>query len=583
MSKKEKKTAPGTAKRVLGFLSEYKLFIALSLILSAVTVAATVYLPYLFGEAIDLILGAGITDLQKVKEPLMKCGIMIVVCAAATWLMNSVNNRITLSVARSVRNRAYDKINRLPVSYIDSHKTGDTVSQIINDTERLTDGLLMGFTQLFSGVLTILATLVFMFTVSWKIGLAVFVLTPLSLFAAKFIAGRTHRYFKKQTETLGEETAYVNEMLGEAKVVKAFGAEKDCTEKFNEINERLNDTSLKSIFFSSLTNPVTRFINALVYATVAFIGAVSVFTGGGAFTVGMLTCMLSYANQYTKPFNEISGVITELQNAFACADRIITLLDAKEETPDTSDEAFRAKGAVEFRDVVFSYDAGKPVIKGLSLRVNEGKRIAIVGHTGCGKTTLINLLMRFYDTDSGDILLDGISVNEIGRKALRENFGMVLQDTYLMAGTVRENITMGNSYPEEDIVAAAKQSHAWSFIKRLPEGLDTEISEAGGNLSAGQKQLLCITRVMLANPTILLLDEATSSIDTNTEIRIQKAFDRLMTGRTSFIVAHRLSTIVNADMIVVMDKGVIAECGTHAGLMEKGGIYKAMIDASQTM
>jgi len=575
---RNKKATPGTAKRVLGFLKPYRLFIILSLLLSAVTVAVTLALPYIFGNAIDMILGAGITNLEGIKSELINSAILIVICAVATWLMNTANNRITLSVAREIRNKAYDKINALPVGYIDAHPTGDTVSQIINDTERFTDGLLMGFTQLFSGVLTILGTLVFMFTISWKIGLAVFVLTPLSLFVAKFIASHTHKYFKAQSETLGEETAFVNETLSEAKIVKAFGEEENCGEKFREINERLNVTALKSIFFSSLTNPATRFVNALVYAAVAFIGAVSVITGGG-FTVGMLSCMLSYANQYTKPFNEISGVITELQNALACAERIIGLLDAEEEAPGEGAESFTAKGGVEFRDIVFSYDKAKPVINGLSLRVQSGQRVAIVGHTGCGKTTLINLLMRFYDAHSGEILLDGERTDSMQRKALRRNFGMVLQDTYLMAGTVRENITMGNDFADEDIIKASKASHAWSFIKRLPEGLDTVITEAGGNLSAGQKQLLCITRVMLADPTILLLDEATSSIDTNTEIRVQKAFDTLMQGRTSFIVAHRLSTIVNADLIVVMDAGRIIEKGTHAELIALDGEYAAMIRA----
>lgn len=572
----ENKAAKGTLRRVLKLLSGNAAAITASFILSAVKVAANLALPFFFGNAIDLIAGAGITDLAAVKKELFTVILICLVCAVSVWIMNTANNKITLSVARKIRNMTCEKLNRLPVAYLDSNPAGETVSRITNDTEKLSDGLLLGFTHLFSGILTILGTIVLMFTVSVKTGLAVVLLTPLSLFAAKFIASKTHGYFTQQARTLGEETSFVNEKFGEAGLIRIFGEEERTEKDFSEINGRLEKTSLNAIFFSSLTNPVTRFVNALVYAAVAFIGGVTVLTGG-AYTVGMLTCMLSYAGHYAKPFNEISEVIAELQGSLAGAERILALLDEAEEKDDAPVREFAAEGAAEFRDVRFGYDEGSPVIKGISFKARAGQRIAIVGKTGCGKTTLINLIMRFYDPQEGEILLDGTPTTDISRQALRRNFGIVLQDTYVMAGTVRYNITLGNSYTDEEIIAAAKSSHAWSFIRRLPQGLDTEVGENGSGLSAGQKQLLCITRVMLADPKILLLDEATSSIDPGTEIRIGKAFDKLMQNRTSFIVAHRLSTIRGADMILVMDDGRIAEAGTHEELLAKNSLYASMV------
>lgn len=576
MNTDKNKASKGTLRRISGFLRGNTPAIVLSIMLSGCKVAAALALPYLFGEAIDLIAGVGITNIAEVKNELIKVVIICLACAVAMWVINTVNNRITLTVARKIRNKTCEKLNRLPISYIDSTPTGETVSRITNDTEKLSDGLLLGFTNLFSGILTILGTLVLMFTVSIKIGLAVMLLTPLSLFAAKFITSRTHGYFTQQVKTLGEETAFVNEKFAEAGLINIFGAENSTHIKFSEINGRLAKTSLNAIFFSSLTNPVTRFVNALVYATVAFIGGVAVISGGG-FTVGMLTCMLTYATNYTKPFNEITEVIAELQGSLAGAERILSLLDETEIDDSEKIRNFEAKGGIEFRNVCFGYTEDTQVIKGVSFKAQPGQSIAIVGKTGCGKTTLINLLMRFYDCSDGEILLDGVNTNDISKHALRENFGIVLQDTYVFAGTVRDNITLGNHYSEEEIINAAENSHAWSFIKRLPEGLNTPVGENGSGLSAGQKQLLCITRVMLANPRILLLDEATSSVDTGTEIRIGKAFDRLSQGRTSIIVAHRLSTIRNADLILVMDGGRIIEQGSHSELIKKNGRYAEML------
>lgn len=574
MSQKE------TIRKVLRYIKRYWLYLILSLVLAMVTVALTLYIPILTGYAIDNIVGKGQVDFDAVFTICKKIALAIGFTVAAQWIMNVCNNKITYCVVRDIRNDAFQRIERLPLSYIDSHSYGEIVSRVIADADQFADGLLMGFTQLFTGIITILGTLGFMLSVNVPIALIVVVITPLSLFVASFIAKRTYQMFRLQSETRGEQTALIEEMLGNQKVVQAFGREEETQEQFNEINERLRDCSLKGIFFSSITNPSTRFINSLVYASVGVFGAFYAVKGG--ISVGQLSCFLTYANQYTKPFNEISGVVTELQNAVACAGRVLELIEQPVEEPDadTAMELKKADGTVEIEDVYFSYEPDQSLIEHFNLRVQPGQRVAVVGPTGCGKTTLINLLMRFYDVKKGKICVSGHDIREITRNSLRENYGMVLQETWLKKGTVRDNIAMGRPDADmEEIIEAAKASHAHSFIKRLPQGYDTIIGEDGGNLSAGQKQLLCITRVMLCLPPMLILDEATSSIDTRTEIKIQRAFHKMMQGRTSFIVAHRLSTIQEADVILVMRAGKIVEQGNHKELLEKGGFYKKLYDA----
>ena len=569
-----KKVKKNTLKKIMPYIGRYKLFVIMSLFFAAVTVAITLYIPRLTGNAIDLIVAKGFVDFDGVWQILFKIGVLAAIAALAQWFMNTCNNKITYGVVKNIRDEAFIKIEKLPLKYIDTHPYGDTVSRIIADADQFADGLLMGFTQLFSGVITILATVGFMISINFGIAAIVVVLTPISIFVAKFIAGRTHDMFKLQSVTRGEQTALIDEMVGNQKVVQAYGQEDEVLEKFDEVNDRLAKYSLRAVFFSSLTNPCTRFVNNLVYAVIAVVGALLAIRRG--ITVGDLTCLLSYANQYTKPFNEISGVITELQNSFVCAQRVLELIEEEPVVPDSSSavELKEADGSLELRDVSFSYVPEKKLIENLNLKVKPGQRIAIVGPTGCGKTTLINLLMRFYDVDSGEISISGVPVKEMTRKSLRKSFGMVLQETWLKSGTIRDNIVMGKpDATDEEVMAAAKAAHAHSFIKRLPNGYDTVISEDGGNLSQGQKQLLCITRVMLCKPPMLILDEATSSIDTRTEIRIQKAFDALMEGRTSFIVAHRLSTIREADVILVMKDGNIIEQGNHEELIEKKGFY----------
>ena len=574
MSQKE------TIRKVLRYIKRYWLYLILSLVLAMVTVALTLYIPILTGYAIDNIVGKGQVDFDAVFTICKKIALAIGFTVAAQWIMNVCNNKITYCVVRDIRNDAFQRIERLPLSYIDSHPYGEIVSRVIADADQFADGLLMGFTQLFTGIITILGTLGFMLSVNVPIALIVVVITPLSLFVASFIAKRTYQMFRLQSETRGEQTALIEEMLGNQKVVQAFGREEETQEQFDEINERLRDCSLKGIFFSSITNPSTRFINSLVYASVGVFGAFYAVKGG--ISVGQLSCFLTYANQYTKPFNEISGVVTELQNAVACAGRVLELIEQPVEEPDadTAVELKKADGTVEIEDVYFSYEPDQSLIEHFNLKVQPGQRVAVVGPTGCGKTTLINLLMRFYDVKKGKICVSGHDIREITRNSLRENYGMVLQETWLKKGTVRDNIAMGRPDADmEEIIEAAKASHAHSFIKRLPQGYDTIIGEDGGNLSAGQKQLLCITRVMLCLPPMLILDEATSSIDTRTEIKIQRAFHKMMQGRTSFIVAHRLSTIQEADVILVMRAGKIIEQGNHKELLEKGGFYKKLYDA----
>ncbi len=569
-----------TVGKVLRYIRRYWFYLILSLILAALTVAATLYIPILTGDAIDCILAPGQVDFDAVLHICKKIAILIIVTMAAQWIMNVCNNKITYSVVRDIRDDAFTKIQSLPLKFIDSHSYGEIVSRVIADADQFADGLLMGFTQLFTGVITILGTLGFMLSVSVPITIVVVVVTPVSLFVASFIAKRTYEMFHLQSETRGEQTALVEEMIGNQKVVQAFGQEKKVQKAFDEINDRLEKCSLKGIFFSSITNPATRFVNSLVYASVGIFGAVYAVQGG--ITVGRLSCFLSYANQYTKPFNEISGVVTELQNAIACAGRILELVESEPEMPEPADAEVLTEpdGTVSVEDVYFSYEPNQKLIENFNLQVLPGQRVAIVGPTGCGKTTLINLLMRFYDVDSGCIRVSGRDIRKITRESLRDGYGMVLQETWLKPGSIRDNIAMGRpEATEEEIVEAAKASHAHSFIKRLPKGYDTEIGEDGGNLSAGQKQLLCIARVMLCLPPMLILDEATSSIDTRTEIRIQKAFSRMMQGRTSFIVAHRLSTIQEADVILVMRDGKIIEQGSHAELLERGGFYKKLFEA----
>ncbi len=575
------KAPKGTLKKVLSFISGYKLSVLLSLVLSAVSVCLTLYIPLLFGNAIDLILGKNSTDIKGIAEILAKTAILAILSALSSWIMNTINNKITFSVVGDIRNRAYEKINSLPLSYIDNHKSGDIVSRMIADADQFSEGLLLGFTQFFTSALTIAGTLILMLMLDWKIALVVAALTPVSLFVAKFVAKHTYKFFREQSEVRARQTALIDEITGNLKTVKAFNKESDCIDSFSEINEQLRKTSLKAIFYSSITNPSTRFVNSVVYAAVAFTGAIAVI-GGGSVTVGILTSLLAYANQYTKPFNEISGVTAELQNALACAARVIEILEETSEIPDKADALVKtdSDGNMEIKNIAFSYTPDKKLIENFTISVKSGQKIAIVGPTGCGKTTFINLLMRFYDVNSGIIEIDGTDIRDMTRKSLRSLYGMVLQETWLMPGTVRDNIKMGKpDATDEEIIKAAKLSHSYSFIKRLPDGLDTVIGEDGDNLSGGQKQLLCITRVMLTSPKILILDEATSSIDTRTEIRVQKAFDTLMQGKTGFIVAHRLSTILNADKIIYMEKGQILETGTHKELIELGGKYAALFNS----
>ena len=563
-----------TVKKVLFYVGKYKIHLFISIILAAMSVASSLYIPVLAGKAIDEIVAPGKVNFDALLPFLYQIGILALATGLAQWIMNTLNNRITFRVVRDIRNAAMEKIQILPLSYIDSKPTGDTVSRIISDADQFADGLLMGFTQLFTGIITILGTLAFMISINYKIAIVVVILTPLSLFVAKFIAKRTFSMFQMQSKTRGEQTAFIEENVGNGKLVTAFSREEKALEEFDEINERYEKYSRKAIFFSSLTNPCTRFVNSVVYAAVGLTGALVAVSG--SITVGGLSCFLSYANQYTKPFNEISGVIAELQNALACAERLFELVEQNPQTPDDENAHVfeNVDGNVNLENVAFSYSEDKELIKNLNLEVEKGNRVAIVGPTGCGKTTLINLLMRFYDVDEGEISIDGVEINSATRESLRKSYGMVLQDTWLKEGTVRENIAMGKpDATDEEIIAAAKASHAHSFIKRLPNGYDTVISDEASGLSQGQKQLLCIARVMLCLPPMLILDEATSSIDTRTEIRIQKAFSTMMEGRTSFIVAHRLSTIKNADVILVMKNGNIVEQGNHKELLEKQGFY----------
>ena len=574
---KEKQIA--TIKRILTYIKQYRFWVAASLILAVVTVATTLYAPILVGDGVDLIVDHGLVDFPGLLVILEKVAVVIAITGLSQWLMNHINNKITYRVVKDIRTKAFDRLEELPLSYVDSHRHGDIISRIIADIDQFSEGLLMGFTQLFTGVMTILGTLGFMLSVNPFITLVVVLLTPISLFVAAFIAKRTFSMFTLQSKTRGELTALVDEMLGNQKVVQAFGQEQEAQKRFEEINGRLKDCSLKAIFFSSITNPSTRFVNGLVYAAVGVAGAFAAVRG--ALSVGQLSVFLSYANQYTKPFNEISGVVTELQNAIASAARVFELIDEEAEpSEDGAGELGCADGKVELEHVYFSYDPQVKLIEDLNLAVKPGQRVAIVGPTGCGKSTVINLLMRFYDVNSGQIRVDGQDVRSITRKSLRENYGMVLQETWLKSGTIRENIAYGKpDATDEEIIAAAKKAHAHSFIRRMPQGYDTVISEEGGNLSQGQKQLLCITRVMLCLPPMLILDEATSSIDTRTEIKIQEAFARMMEGRTSFIVAHRLSTIREADRILVMRDGRIIEQGTHQELLEKKGFYAELYNS----
>ena len=569
-----------TLKKVLRYLGKYRIYLVFTILLAALTVALTLYVPKLTGAAVDDIVGPGQVNFSGVIQILVKIGVSIAITAFAQWLMNICNNKMTYQIVQDVRNEAFKKIEILPLKYIDGHPYGEIVSRVIADVDQFADGLLMGFTQLFTGVATIIGTLVFMLSVNVKITLVVVIITPVSFFVAGFIAKRTYTMFKLQSETRAEQTGLIDEMIGNQKVVQAFGQGRHVLDRFDEINDRLQKCSLRAIFFSSITNPSTRFVNSLVYAGVGITGAFSAIQG--RLSVGQLTCFLSYANQYTKPFNEISGVVTELQNAIACAGRIFDLIEEEPQIPKAEHAVTLTdvKGNIELKDVKFSYVPEQKLIRDLNLKVKPGQRVAIVGPTGCGKTTLINLLMRFYDVTGGSIAVEGTDVRDLTRSSLRAGFGMVLQETWLRTGTIRDNIIMGKpDATEEEIIAAAKASHAHSFIRRLPKGYDTWITEDGGNLSQGQKQLLCITRVMLCRPPMLILDEATSSIDTRTEIKIQKAFASLMEGRTSFIVAHRLSTIREADVILVMKDGNIIEQGTHQELLNQGGFYKNLYES----
>ena len=580
MKKVVNENQKSTLRKVLRYIRRYWGYLGASIILAAVTVALTLYLPILIGQAVDRIVGKGAVDFAGIFVILRKMAVIIGLTAVAQWVMNACNNKITYNVIRDIRTEAFEKIEKLPLKYLDAHSYGEIVSRVIADVDQFADGLLMGFTQFFTGIVTIFGTLIFMLTISVRIAVAVVVITPVSLFVASFIAKKTFSMFKLQSETRGEQTAFIEEMVGNQKVVQAFSHEDEALEKFDEINERLQKYSLRAIFFSSITNPSTRFVNSLVYATVGVVGAFTAIAGG--ISVGQLSSLLSYANQYTKPFNEISGVITELQNALACAGRVIELIEEDAEVPDAEDavDLEHANGKVELSHVYFSYVPEQKLIEDFNLSVKPGQRVAIVGPNGCGKTTLINLLMRFYDVNSGTIKVSDIPLQQLTRKSLRDNYGMVLQETWLRSGSIRDNIAMGKpDATDEEIIAAAKASHAHGFIKRLPEGYDTVIAEDGGNLSQGQKQLLCIARVMLCLPPMLILDEATSSIDTRTEIKIQNAFAKMMQGRTSFIVAHRLSTIREADIILVMKDGSIIEQGNHEELLEKNGFYAKLYNS----
>lgn len=571
-----------TIKKVLNRLKKYRFAIVVSILLAAVTAAAALYVPKIVGEAIDLIVGKNDVDFGGIASLLVRLGIVVGATGILQWIMGVVNNRITFGIVRDLRNEAAEKLKTLPISFIDAHYHGDIVSRVIADADQFADGLLLGFSQLFTGVVTILLTLGFMLAINPLIALIVVVLTPVSLFIAAFIAKNTHKMFSLRSETRGEQTAMINELIGQTKVVRAFGHEQKATEEFDEVNERLRKCSLRATFFSSIVNPSTRFVNGLIYAAVSLAGALAVIASGGAsLSVGGLTCLLSYATQYAKPFNEISGVVTEMQNALVCAERLFSLIEEPSEISDEGKETLTdVEGRVTAENVCFSYVKDKKLIENLNLSVEHGQRIAIVGPTGCGKSTIINLLMRFYDVDSGAIKVDGKEIRDITRDSLRAGYGMVLQETWLRSGTVRENIIMGKpDATDEEVISAAKKSHAHGFITRLPNGYDTVLSEDGGRLSQGQKQLLCITRVMLALPPMLILDEATSSIDTRTEQQIQKAFAEMMKGRTSFIVAHRLSTIREADLILVMKEGKIIEQGTHDELLAKKGFYSELYES----
>ncbi|MEQ2535904.1 ABC transporter ATP-binding protein [Lachnospira hominis (ex Hitch et al. 2024)] len=580
MKKDSQKTSSQTVKKVIIRIKKYWVFLILSIIMATITVASSLYVPILVGNAIDYIIGPSNVNFRLIAQILAEIGVVIGITALSQWIMNICNNKITYHVTRDIRDEAIEKIEHLPLKYIDGHSYGEIVSRVIADVDQFADGLLMGFTQFFSGVMTILGTLGFMLSINVKITLVVVLITPVSFFVASFIAKRTYKMFKLQSETRGEQTALIDEMIGGQKVVSAYCHEEEAVRQFDEINDRLQKYSLNAIFFSSITNPSTRFVNSLVYAGVAVTGAISAIYG--RLTVGQLSCFLSYANQYTKPFNEISGVVTELQNAIACASRVFELIEEEPEAAESSNAVNleNVDGRVDLNDVEFSYVPDKKLIEDFNLHVKKGQKIAIVGPTGCGKTTIINLLMRFYDVNSGSIDVSGVDIRELTRRSLRAGYGMVLQDTWLKSGTIRENIIMGRpDATDEEIIEAAKAAHSHGFIKRLPNGYDTVIGEDGGSLSQGQKQLLCITRVMLCHPPMLILDEATSSIDTRTEIKIQNAFNKLMEGRTSFIVAHRLSTIQSADVILVMKDGHIIEQGNHEELLAKNGFYKKLYES----
>lgn len=570
----DKKKNKGTLKKVFSYIGKYKYFLILSMFFAAVTVALTLYAPILVGKAIDCIIGKGNVDFVNMKSILIKIAVIVVSTALIQWLMNVCNNKITYNVSRDLRKKAFEKIEILPFSYIDTHSKGDIVSRVITDVDQLSDGLLMGFTQFFTGVITIIGTLAFMLSVNVFITIVVVVVTPLSFFIARFIAKKTFNMFSLQSKTRGEQTSFIDEMISNQKVAEAYSMNEENKARFDKINDDLAKYSLKATFFSSITNPATRFVNSIVYAAVALFGAIMAVKGN--ITVGILSCFLSYANQYTKPFNEISSVVTELQNAIACAYRVFELIEETPEMPDKADatELENVKGSVEINNLYFSYNPDRELLKNVNINVEPGKTVAIVGPTGCGKTTLINLLMRFYDPNKGVISVDEVNTQDVTRQSLRQNFGMVLQDTWLKSGTIADNIRLGKTDATDDeIIEAAKKAHAHSFIKRLPDGYKTKIGEDGGSLSQGQKQLLCITRLMLCPPPMLILDEATSSIDTRTEIKIQKAFNTLMKNRTTFIVAHRLSTIQNADLILVMNNGNIIEQGTHVSLYAQKGFY----------
>ena len=576
MKTKKQKNSMEVLIKILKLIGKYKIFLALSIILAGISVVLQLYVPILFGKAIDEIVAEHNVDFGRMVYYLEQIIVFAVVSALATWIMNLFNNRMTFRIVQDIRSKSIKHIQKLPLSYLDSHSTGDIVSRIIADADILSDGLLLGFTQLFSGVITIIATLIFMFSKNFWITIMVIVLTPLSFFVAKFISSRSYTMFQKQSKTRGQQTAFIEEMIGNQKVVKAFGYEEKASSRFDVINNKLQKYSQQAVFYSSLTNPCTRFVNNIIYARVALVGAFII--PNGLLTVGGLSVMLAYANQYMKPFNDISSVITEMQNALACSSGIFEFLEQREESQDAEGTIDNVKGQVDIQNVSFSYDKSKKLIEDFNLQAKEGMRVAIVGPTGCGKTTFINLLMNFYNVDKGDILVDGHNIKDLSRHALRSCYGMVLQDTWIKQGTVRENIAFGKpNATDDEIIKAAKEAHSWEFIERLPKGLDTVLSE--DSISQGQKQLLCITRVMLCRPPMLILDEATSSIDTRTEVQIQEAFDKLMEGRTSFVVAHRLSTIRNASLILVMNEGKIIEQGSHEELLAKGGFYSKLYNS----